>query len=243
MKNNTHSTGTELSLQELLALSGIPNAGEDNINLGSVFNGAVCVGQMELPVEEVVSEETKSASSPVVDRKTCRLSESIIRRILADKMDSPKIIDLSIIYLTMDKTAAEVFYKGIFFYGEISLVEELRISLLELHISFELVVPTYSIHMKYNVAVNGKVKQTYPTPVVREERTVNKPKYTVVFKCGEKAWFHDFYTLPEINSYLRKKNYVALASHKNIWMKGGGHFAKVEGYLPAPAKKNYKFKK
>ena len=219
-KQQSNKASRTLSLEELLALSGLE--------------------KKEVAVKETVPVEVKVSDSPL-ERKTCRLSQSIVRRILADKMDSPKVADLSIVYLAMDKTAAEVFYKGIFFYGEIALVEDLHESMKELHISFKMVVPTYSIHMEYRVAVNGKVTQTYPIPVVHDDKP--KPQYTVVFKCGEKAWFHDFSTFADLKVYLGKRNYVALANRKDVWTKGGGYFAKIEEYLSTAKKKNYQFKK
>lgn len=220
MTKQQSNNASQLSLEELLALSGLE--------------------KKETPTKETPPAEVKASDYPV-ERKTCRLSQSIIRRILADKMDSPKVADLSIVYLSMDKTAAEVFYKGIFFYGEIALVEDLHESMKELHISFKMVVPTYSIHMEYRIAVNGKVTQTYPVPVVHSDKP--KPQYTVVFKCGEKAWFHDFLTFADLKAYLSKRNYVALANRKDVWTKGGGYFAKIEEYLSTAKKKNYQFKK
>ena len=255
MTDNTHRTGTTLSLQELLALSGIPNTAKPDMKEISLFEARFVNGQVELtPVEEereVAPTPTPvpaSVPSPIhapTGRKVCRISESVIRRILADKMDSPNVPDLSIIYSVADKSAAEVFYKDIFLYGEMSLIEDLQESLKELHISFKLVVPTDLGFAEYIIAVNGKVKPAndLATPVVKKE-SVPAGGFTVVFKTtGKGAWFHDFKNMEEVSAYLGKKGFAELVHYKDIYMKGGVSFAKVGPYLTVDEKKNYRFKK
>lgn len=261
MTNNTHSTGTQLSLEELLALSGIPNTAKPDIKEVSLFEARFVNGQVELtPVEQErvpIPNPTPvpaSVPSPIyapTGRKVCRISESVIRRILADKMDSPKVPDLSIIYSVADKSAAEVFYKDIFFYGEVSLIADLQESLKKLHISFKLVVPTDLGFAEYIIAVNGKVKPAndLASPVVAEaaSKKLMAPAgggFTVVFKTtGKGAWFHDFKNMEEVSAYLGKKGFAELVHYKDIWMKGGVSFAKVGPYLTVDEKKNYTFKK
>ena len=255
MTTNTHSTGTQLSLEELLALSGIPSAEPTAVPETSVFEASFVDGQVELtPVKEereavpVPTPVPASVPSPIhapTGRKVCRISETVTRRILADKMDSPKVPDLSIIYSVADKSAAEVFYKDIFFYGEMSLIADLQESLKELHISFKLVVPTDLGFAEYVVAVNGKVKPAndLAAPVVKKE-SVPAGGFTVVFKTtGKDAWFHDFKNMEEVSAYLGKKGFAELVHYKDIYMKGGVSFAKVGPYLTVDEKKNYTFKK
>ena len=256
MTDNTHSTGTQLSLEELLTLSGIPNTAKPDTKGASLFEARFVNGQVELtPVKE--EREVAPAPTPIpasvpspihapTGRKVCRISESVIRRILADKMDSPKVPDLSIIYSVADKSAAEVFYKDIFFYGEMSLIEDLQESLKELHISFKLVVPTDLGFAEYIIAVNGKVKPAndLATPVEKKESVPAGGGFTVVFKTtGKGAWFHDFKNMEEVSAYLSKKGFAELVHYKDIWMKGGVSFAKVGPYLTVDEKKNYTFKK
>ena len=256
MTDNTHSTGTQLSLEELLTLSGIPNTAKPDTKETSLFEARFVNGQVELtPVEEkresvpVPTPVPASVPSPIhapTGRKVCRISESVIRRILADKMDSPKVPDLSIIYSVADKSAAEVFYKDIFLYGEMSLIADLQESLKKLHISFKLVVPTDLGFAEYIIAVNGKVKPAndLATPVVKKESVPAGGGFTVVFKTtGKGAWFHDFKNMEEVSAYLGKKGFAELVHYKDIWMKGGVSFAKVGPYLTVDEKKNYTFKK
>ena len=256
MTDNTHSTGTQLSLEELLTLSGIPNTAKPDTKEDSLFEARFVNGQVELtPVKEereavpVPTPVPASAPSPIyapTGRKVCRISESVIRRILADKMDSPKVHDLSIIYSVADKSAAEVFYKDIFFYGEVSLIADLQESLKKLHISFKLVVPTDLGFAEYVVAVNDKVKPAndLATPVVKKESVPAGGGFTVVFKTtGKSAWFHDFKNMEEVSAYLGKKGFAELVHYKDIYMKGGVSFAKVGPYLTVDEKKNYRFKK
>ena len=166
-------------------------------------------------------------------------------------MDSQKVPDLSIIYSVADKSAAEVFYKDIFFYGEVSLIEDLQESLKKLHISFKLVVPTDLGFAEYIIAVNGKVKPAndLASPVVAEAASekLMAPAgggFTVVFKMtGKGAWFHDFKNMEEVSAYLGKKGFTELVHYKDIYMKGGVSFAKVGPYLTVDEKKNYIFKK